>query len=54
VGGGGAQFSQLLAVEDCGSAGSDCIRFSKYVDHILKMLLQGGKKRVKMSGESDI
>ena len=38
----------------CGSAGSDCIIFSKYVDHSLKMSLQGGKKRVKRSGEREI
>ena len=31
--GWGCQFSRLLAVEVCGSAGSDCIIFSKYVDH---------------------
>jgi len=42
----GGQFSWLLAVKECGSAGSDCIIFSKYVDHSLKMLVQGGKKRV--------
>jgi len=52
--GGGVQFGQLLAFEECGSAGSDFIRFSKYVDHSLKMSLQGGKKRVKRSGERDI
>jgi hypothetical protein len=40
-------FSRLLAVEVCGSAGSDCIILSKHVDHSLKMLLQGGKKQVK-------
>jgi len=45
----GGQFSRLLAVEVCGSAGSDCVIFSKYVDHSLKMSLQGGKKRVKRS-----
>ena len=33
---------------------SDCIIFSKYVDHSLKMSLQGGKKRVKRSGERGI
>ena len=38
----------------CGSAGSDCIIFSKYVDHSLKMSLQGGKKRLKRSGEREI
>ena len=37
-----------------GSAGSDCIVFSKYVDHSLKMLPQGRKKRVKRSGEREI
>ena len=30
------------------------IIFSKYVDHSLKMLLQGGRKRVKRSGECEI
>jgi hypothetical protein len=34
--------------------GSDCIIFSKYVDHSLKMLLQGGNKWVKRSGEHEI
>jgi len=34
--------------------GSDCIIFSKYVDHSLKMSLQGGKKQVKRSGEREI
>ena len=38
----------------CGSAGSDCIIFSKYVDHSVKMSLQGGKKRVKRNGEREI
>ena len=33
---------------------SDCIIFSKYVDHIWKMSLQGGKKRVKRSAEREI
>jgi len=33
--------SRLLAAEVSGSAGSDCIIFSKYVDHSLKMSLQG-------------
>ena len=46
--------SRLLEVEECGSAGSDCITFSKYVDHSLKMSLQGGKKRIKRSGEREI
>jgi hypothetical protein len=50
----GCQFSPLLAAEVCGSVGSDCIIFSKYVDHSLKMSLQGGKKRVKRSGEHEI
>ena len=50
----GSQFSRLLAAEECGSAGNDCIIFSKYVDHSLKMSLQGGKKRVKRSGEREI
>jgi len=50
----GSQFSLLLAVEECGAVGSDCIIFSKYVDHSLKMLLQGGKKRVKVSSEREI
>jgi len=50
----GSQFSRLLAVEECGTAGSDGIIFSKYVDHSLKMSLQGGKKRVKRSGERKI
>jgi len=43
-----------VAVAGCGSAGSDCIIFSEYVDHSLKMSLQGGKKRVKRSGEREI
>jgi hypothetical protein len=38
----------------CRSAGSHCIIFSKYVDHSLKMSLQGGKKRVKRSGECEM
>ena len=50
----GCQFSRLLAVEECGSADSDSIIFSKYVDHSLKMSLQGRKKRVKRSGEREI
>ena len=50
----GGQFSRLLAVDVCGSAGSDCSIFSKYNDHILKMSLQGRKKRVKGSGEREI
>ena len=51
---GGGQFSRLLAAEKCRSAGSDCIIFSKYNDHNLRMLLQGGKKQVKGSGEREI
>ena len=50
----GGQFSRLLAVEECGSAGSDCIIFCKYIDHSLKMSLQGGRKQVKRSGEREI
>ena len=50
----GCQFSRLLAVEECGSADSYCTIFSKYVDHSLKMLLQGRKKGVKRSGEREI
>jgi len=38
----------------CGSLGSDCNTFSKYLDHSLKMSVQGGKKRVKRSGEREI
>ena len=38
----------------CGSAGSDCIIFSKYVDHSTKMSLQGGTKRIKRIGEREI
>jgi len=37
-----------------GSACSDCIVFSEYVDHSLKMSLQGGKKQVKRSREREI
>jgi len=47
----GRQFSRLLAAEVCGSAGSHCTIFSKYVDHSLKMSPEGRKKRVKWSGE---
>jgi hypothetical protein len=36
------------------SVGSACIICRKYVDHIMKMSLQGGKKRVKWSGEREI
>ena len=50
----GCQFSRLLAAEVCGSAGSYCTIFSKYVDQSLKMSLQGRKKRVKRSGEREI
>jgi len=46
--------SPLLAAEVSGSAGSDCIIFSKYVDNSLKMSLQDGKGGVKMSGECEI
>jgi hypothetical protein len=35
-------------------SGGDCIIFSKYVDHSLKMSLQGGKKPVKSSDEREI
>ena len=35
----GRQFSQLVAVEECESAGSNCIIFSKYTDHSSKMSL---------------
>jgi hypothetical protein len=38
----------------CGSAGCDCIICRKYVDHSLKISLQGGKKRVKMGGGREI
>jgi len=37
-----------------GSVENDCIIVSKYVDHRLKMSLQGRKKRVKRSGEREI
>jgi hypothetical protein len=50
----GCQFSRLLAAEECGKADSDSIIFSKYVDHSLKMSLQGRKKRVKRSGEREL
>ena len=49
----GCQFSRVLALLDFGSAENDCIIVSKYVDHRLKMLLQGRKKRVKRSGERE-
>jgi hypothetical protein len=42
----GCQFSGLLAVEECACADSECITFSKYVDHSLKMSLQGRKQLV--------
>ena len=42
----GCQFSRLLAVEECASADSGCIIFSKYVDHCLKLSLHGRKKLV--------
>jgi hypothetical protein len=42
----GCQFSRLLAAEECASADSECIIFSKYVDHSLKMSLQSRKKLV--------
>jgi len=42
----GCQFSRLLAAKECASADSECIIFSKYVDHSLKMSLQGRKKHV--------
>ena len=50
----GCQFSRLLAAEECGSADSEFIIFSKYIDHSLKMSLQGRKKRVKTSGEREL
>ena len=50
----GSQFSRLVAVEECGSTGSNCIICRKDVDHSLKMSLQGGKKQVKRSGECEI
>ena len=50
----GRQFSRLLVVEECGSAGSDCIICTTSVDHSLKMSLQGGKKWVKRSGGREI
>ena len=53
-GGRWGKFSRPLTVEECGSAGSDCIVFSKYVDHSLKMSLQGVKKRVKRNGEREV
>jgi hypothetical protein len=49
----GRQFSRLLAVEQCGSVGSDSIIFSEYADRSLKMSPQGGKKRLKRSGERE-
>ena len=50
----GSQLSPLLAVEGCGSVGSNCITFSKYRDHRLKISLQRGKKLVKRSGEHEV
>ena len=50
----GSECSRVLAMDEIGSAGSHCGIFKKYVDYILKMSLQGGKKRVKRSGESEI
>jgi len=50
----GCQFSRLLAAEECGSADSECIISSKYIDHSLKMSLQGRKKYVKRSGEREL
>jgi hypothetical protein len=38
----------------CASAGSGCIIFRKYVDHSLKMSLQGWKMRLKRSGEREV
>src|SRR5215468_1825629 len=40
----GCQFSRLLAFLQCGSAENDCIIVSKYVDHSLKMSLQGRER----------
>ena len=48
------QFSRLFAAEECASADSECIIFSKYVDHGSKMSLRGRKKRVKRSGEREL
>ena len=42
----GHQFSRLLAAEECASADRECTIFSKYVNHRLKMSLQGRKKLV--------
>ena len=53
-GGGRSQFGRLLAAKASRPEGRDCIIFSKYFDHSLKMSLQGGKKRVKRSGEREI
>ena len=50
----GCQFSRVLAFLECGSAENDCIIFSKYAYHSLKMSLQGRKKRIKRSGEREI
>jgi len=50
----GCQFSRVLAFLEFGSAENDCIIGSKYVDHSLKISLQGRKKRIKKSGEREI
>ena len=50
----GCQFSRVLACVEFSSAENDCIIVSKYIDHRLKMSLQGRKKRVKRSGEREI
>ena len=42
----GCQFSRLLADEVCACADIECIIFSKYVDHSLKMSLRGRKELV--------
>ena len=47
------QFNRALACGEFSSAENDCIIVSKYVDHRLKISLQGRKKRVK-SGEREI
>jgi len=46
-------FSRLLPADVCGSAGSDCIIFRKYVDHRLKMSTQVTKKWLKRGGERE-
>ena len=50
----GCQLSRVLACVEFGSEENDCIIFSKYVDHRLKMSLQDRKKLVKRSGEREI